>query len=107
MRITFVQETGEFVCNMATFDLRDAMNATLGPPLPRGEMGEFDHRRSDQGGAPRLVRPPRWPESPVALECKPHSARSAAANRWKARRGYSYWRSGQVIGIHIDRRLHP
>ena len=33
--LTFVEETGEFVCNLATFDLREAMNATSAP-LPRG-----------------------------------------------------------------------
>ena len=34
--VTFVEETGEFVCNLATFDLREAMNLTSAP-LPRGE----------------------------------------------------------------------
>ena len=29
--ITFAEETGEFVCNLATWDLRDAMNATPRP----------------------------------------------------------------------------
>lgn len=33
--VTFVEETGEFVCNLATWDLREAMNATSAP-LPRG-----------------------------------------------------------------------
>src|SRR4051794_10283677 len=31
----FVEETGEFVCNLATFDLRDAMNETSAR-YPRG-----------------------------------------------------------------------
>src|ERR671916_960560 len=34
--VTFVEETGEFVCNLATYDLRQQMNATSAP-LPRGE----------------------------------------------------------------------
>ena len=33
---SFIEETGEFVCNFATFDLREAVNATSAP-LPRGE----------------------------------------------------------------------
>src|ERR671917_2455241 len=34
--LTFIEETGEFVCNLATFDLREAMNDTSAP-LARGE----------------------------------------------------------------------
>ena len=34
--MTFVEETREFVCNLATFELRSQMNATSAP-LPRGE----------------------------------------------------------------------
>src|SRR5512141_97465 len=33
--VSFIEETGEFVCNLATWDLREAMNATSAP-LPRG-----------------------------------------------------------------------
>ena len=44
--VAFVEETKEFVCNLATFDLRDQMNGTSAP-LPRGvnEM-ERDRARS-------------------------------------------------------------
>src|SRR5499426_3530986 len=34
--VAFVEETKEFVCNLATFDLRDQMNGTSAP-LPRGQ----------------------------------------------------------------------
>src|SRR5271165_3564462 len=33
--VSFVEETGEFVCNLATWDLRFAMNTTSGA-FPRG-----------------------------------------------------------------------
>ena len=33
--VSFIAETGEFVCNLATWELREAMNATSAP-LPRG-----------------------------------------------------------------------
>ena len=33
--VAFVEETKEFVCSLATFDLRDQMNGTAAP-LPRG-----------------------------------------------------------------------
>ena len=65
--LTFAEEGGEFVCNIATFGLRDAMNATSAP-LPRGES-EFAY--SGLTPAPsRKVRPPRVAEAPAAIECK-------------------------------------
>src|ERR671920_359382 len=39
--LSFVEETGEFVCNLATFALRERMNATSAP-LPSGES-EIPH----------------------------------------------------------------
>src|SRR5215204_1846633 len=65
--LVFAEETGEFVCNLATFDLREAMNRTSAP-LPRGES-ELDFAGLTPAPC-RLVRPPRVAESPVTLECK-------------------------------------
>src|SRR5215212_3450871 len=65
--VTFVEETGEFVCNFATFDLREPLNATSAP-LPRGES-EMLHAGLT-AAASRLVRPPRVAEAPAALECR-------------------------------------
>src|SRR5215213_10183281 len=54
--LTFIEETGEFVCNLATFDLREPMNDTSAP-LARG-VNEMDH--AGLMAAPsRVVRPPR------------------------------------------------
>ena len=54
--VAFVEETKEFVCNLATFDLRDQMNGTSAP-LPRG-VNEM--KRAGLEPAPsRLVKPPR------------------------------------------------
>ena len=53
---TFAMETGEFVWSMATWDLRDQMNATAAS-LARGES-EFAHARLEPAPS-RLVRPPR------------------------------------------------
>ena len=65
--LTFIEETGEFVCNFATFDLREKVNATSAP-LPRGD-NEMVH--AGLTAAPsRIVRPPRVAEAPAALECK-------------------------------------
>ncbi|RZK86878.1 MAG: flavin reductase family protein, partial [Methylobacterium sp.] len=65
--MTFAEEGGEFVCNIATYDLREAVNATSAP-LPRGES-EFAYAGLTPAPS-RKVRPPRVAESPAALECK-------------------------------------
>src|SRR5215472_12509298 len=46
--LTFIEETGEFVCNLATWELREAMNVTSAP-FPRGvdELGAATARRRD------------------------------------------------------------
>jgi flavin reductase (DIM6/NTAB) family NADH-FMN oxidoreductase RutF len=73
--ITFVEETGEFVCNLATWDLREAMNATSAP-LPRGrnEM-EF----AGLIPAPcRIVKPPRVAQSPGRISTTASSATASS-----------------------------
>src|SRR5438132_8734407 len=65
--VSFIEETGEFVCNLATWDLRLAMNITSAP-FPRG-VDEL--RAAGLTPAPcRLVRPPRVAEAPCAMECR-------------------------------------
>src|SRR5687767_3315851 len=65
--VTFIEETREFVCNLASYDLREPMNATSAP-LPRGD-NEMVH--AGLTAAPsHLVKPPRVAEAPAALECK-------------------------------------
>lgn len=90
------EETGEFVCSLATYALREAMNQTsqhVGPEVDEMALAGLSPAPS------KLVTPPRVAESPVAFECK-------------------YWRTvdlpgpdggpgthaivlGQVIGVHI------
>ncbi|MBQ0816735.1 MAG: flavin reductase family protein [Hyphomicrobiaceae bacterium] len=91
------EEMGEFVCSLATYDLRDAMNRTsqhVGPDVDEMELAGLTQAPS------KLVAPPRVKESPVAFECR-------------------YWRTvtlpghddepgtysivlGKVVGVHID-----
>ncbi|BAQ17807.1 flavin reductase family protein [Methyloceanibacter caenitepidi] len=91
------EETGEFVCSLATYDLRDAMNRTskhVEPHVDEMVLAGLSPAPST------IVAPPRVAESPVAFECR-------------------YWRTielpgvdggpgnhaivlGQVVGIHID-----
>ena len=96
----FVEETKEFVCNLATFDLRNVMNNTSGD-YPRGvnEMEECGVTPAPS----RLVRPPRVAASPCALECK--LLRIVHLDDLDGRPSNRYVAFGQVVGVHIDDRF--
>jgi flavin reductase (DIM6/NTAB) family NADH-FMN oxidoreductase RutF len=90
-----IEATGEFVCNLATWDLREQMNKTSAR-LP-AETGEMAYAGLTPAPS-RLVKPPRVAETPVHLECR-------------------YWKTvelptddpeepnaiiiGEVVGVHI------
>ncbi len=62
-----VEQTGEFVYNMATYDLRDAVNRSAAEVPP--EVDEFSLAGVTK--APSIkVRPCRVAESPVQFECR-------------------------------------
>jgi flavin reductase (DIM6/NTAB) family NADH-FMN oxidoreductase RutF len=97
---TFAAETGEFVWSMATYALRDQMNATAAS-LARGK-NEFDHARLESAPS-RLVRPPRVAASPAAFEC-----RVTEIIKLKDLDGRDSGRRlvlGRVVGIHLDTRF--
>lgn len=97
---TFAEGAGEFVWNLATWDLREHMNATSAS-LPRGES-EFDVAGVTPAPS-RLVSPPRVAESPVAMECRVAQvltltdAAGAEIDRHLV--------IGQVVGVHLDERF--
>ena len=98
--VSNIAETGEFVCNLATWDLRDAMNATSAP----FERGVNEMERAGLEPAPsRLVKPPRVAASPCALECKLlqivsiDNAHGIPANCQLV--------LGHVLGVHVDDRF--
>lgn len=62
-----VEQTGEFVWNLATKPLAEAMNQTCAPVPPH--VNEFELAHLTQL-ASRVVKPPRVGESPVSFECK-------------------------------------
>jgi flavin reductase (DIM6/NTAB) family NADH-FMN oxidoreductase RutF len=64
-----VRETKEFVINVVTYDLREAMNLTSGEYDP--SVNEFDLAKLTPEPS-KLVRPPRVGESPVSFECELH-----------------------------------
>ncbi|WP_406853978.1 flavin reductase family protein [Alsobacter sp. KACC 23698] len=98
--VAFISETKEFVCNLATWDLRHEMNATSAT-LPRGES-EFAHAGLEQE-ASRLVRPPRVKGVAAALECrlseivKLKTSTGEELDRWLV--------LGHVVGVYIDERF--
>jgi flavin reductase (DIM6/NTAB) family NADH-FMN oxidoreductase RutF len=98
--LVFIEETGEFVCNLATFELRAAVVATSAN-FPRGvnEMAE-----AGLDAAPsRLIRPPRIAAAPCALECK--LLQIIDLRDLAGEPSHRYVAFGQVVGIHIDDRF--
>jgi flavin reductase (DIM6/NTAB) family NADH-FMN oxidoreductase RutF len=98
--LVFVEQTREFVCNLATFDLRAAVVATSAT-FPRGvnEMAQAGL----QAAPSRLIRPPRIAAAPCALECKLLQIIDLAdLNGEPSHRHVAF---GQVVGIHIDDRF--
>src|SRR6202034_2147460 len=69
-------DTGEFVVNMATYELREAVNITsqfVPPDVDEAALAGLAMIGS------RIVKPPRVAASPVHLECKFHSATALPA----------------------------
>jgi flavin reductase (DIM6/NTAB) family NADH-FMN oxidoreductase RutF len=64
-----VRETREFVVNMVTHELADAMNLTSGEY--DASVNEFELANLTPLPS-KFVRPPRVAESPVSFECKLH-----------------------------------
>lgn len=89
--------TGEFVFNLATRALADAMNIS-GTPFP-DNVSEFE--AAGLAPAPsRIVSAPRVGESPAALEC-----RLVGIQELTDLEGVKLQRFlvlGQVVGVHID-----
>ncbi len=95
--LTFIEETGEFVCNLATWNLRKAMNETSAP-LARGD-NEMIHAGLTPAPS-RFVKPPRVAEAPAAIECKhmqtvPLTPLSGGEPRY-------FLVIGEVVGVYID-----
>ena len=98
--LAFVEETKEFVCSLAVFELRDAV-VTSGIAFPRG-INEMEQARL--AAAPsRLVRPPRVAASPCALECK--LLQIVQLRDIEGGMLDTHVIFGHVVGVHIDDRF--
>eukprot|EP01030_Chromulinospumella_sphaerica_P014222 gene14222-14016_t len=95
-----IEHSGEFVWNLATRPLAEAMNQSCAAAPP--EVDEF----ALAGLRPQpsqLVQPPRVAESPVAFEC-----RCSQIVRLKTAAGQdtdAWLILGEVVGVHIARSL--
>jgi flavin reductase (DIM6/NTAB) family NADH-FMN oxidoreductase RutF len=101
-----IRETGEFVCSLATYDLRHQMNmtsASVPAHVDEFALGGLTAAKSN------MVVPPRVKESPAVFECRhfqtielPAATTDGTYDRSKV--GY-YMVIGLVVGIHIDDRF--
>ena len=91
-----IEETGEFVCNVVTYDIRDAMNATsemASRATNEFELGKLTPLPSS------IVKPPRVGESPVNMECRYLQTIELPSNNPEQPNRMLL---GQVVGIHIN-----
>lgn len=91
-----VQETKEFVCNMATWDLGDAVKKTSQPV-------DHDVDEFELAGLPlapsKLVAPPRVASSPIQLECRLVTTFALPDQRDGTPNTLLV---GRVLGVHIN-----
>ena len=92
-----IEATGEFVCNLATYELREQMNQSSAP-YDAG-VSEFEATGLTPV-ASSVVKAPRVGETPIALECRHlqtirlEDLEGTPSDRWMV--------LGQVVSVHID-----
>ena len=94
---SFARDSGEFVANLASRDLMQAMNLTSAP-LPRGDS-EFVHAGLTMAAC-RLVKAPRVAEAHAALEC--NVVEILPLKNMRGEPIDSYLVLGEVVAFHID-----
>ena len=90
-----IEATGEFVCNLATWETRNQMNQTSTAVTPDTDEMKL------AGLTPvssKLIKVPRVAEAPVHLECR--HLNSIEIPSWEKDNRY-FIVLGEVIGIHI------
>jgi len=97
--LTNIEATGEFVVNLATYELREPMN--ISSSRVAADIDEFKLAGLTQAPS-RFINAPRVKESPAALECKlfqivPLPDDHGDAGQWAI--------IGRVVGVYIDDRF--
>ena len=91
-----IEETGEFVINIATYEMREMINLSSAD-LPRTkdefEFCGIEHEPSD------LVKVPRVKKSPIHIECLYHTSVQLPTD---SPENINRMVIGKVIGIHIQ-----
>jgi len=95
-----IEQTGEFVWNLVTRPLAEAMNQTCAAVPP--EVSEFDLAGLTPA-ASRLVAPPRIAESPVSFECK--LTQLVQLQDISGHKLTTWLVLGEVVAVHIAQRL--
>lgn len=88
-------ETGEFVVNIVTEELAEAMNKTATELPP--EVNEFEYAGLEAAPS-KTVKPPRVAASPVAFEC----VVSQVVQVGDGAPGSGYIVIGEVLYMHVD-----
>ena len=94
-----IETTGEFVHNMATYDLREAVNNSAQEVPP--EVDEFEIAGVTKAPS-RLVKPARVAESPVHFECRYYQTLRLPGD---GPMGSVDVIIGRVVGIHINEKF--
>jgi flavin reductase (DIM6/NTAB) family NADH-FMN oxidoreductase RutF len=89
------EQTGEFVWNMATYELREAVNKSAEEVPP--EVDEFVLAGVTKAPS-RAVKPCRVAESPIHFECVYHQTIRLPGNSMLSTSDVVF---GRVVGIHI------
>jgi flavin reductase (DIM6/NTAB) family NADH-FMN oxidoreductase RutF len=89
-----IRETREFVVNIVTYELGEAMNVTSGEY--DASVNEFELAKVTPEPS-KIVRPPRVGESPVSFECKLHQILDFSSAPTS-----SSLVIGQVVSIHMN-----
>ena len=90
-----IEAAGEFAVNLATYDLREAMNASSA--VVAAHVDEFELARLSKAPC-RLIKAPRVAESPVCLECRLYKVIDLPGDDGHIN---SHMAIGRVVGIHI------
>jgi flavin reductase (DIM6/NTAB) family NADH-FMN oxidoreductase RutF len=89
-----IRETREFVVNIVTYELREAMNLSSGEY--DASVDEFELAKLTPEPS-KIVRPPRVAESPVSFECKLHQILDFSTAPTSGSLVI-----GQIVSVHID-----
>ena len=95
-----IEATGEFVWNLATHDLADAMNQSCAAVPP--EVSEFELAGLTPLASEK-VRPPRVAESPVTFECR--STQIVQLQGIDGEKVPTWLVLGEVVAVHIAKTL--